>query len=121
MIDYVFLYFFFFNDTATTEIYTLSLHDALPISTSVVARKEWAMIVGSNAYKKRAPSAATSPISSRPNKNNNNPPNADTNMNGRRAQNKTLSAPFSAMMMLPRCHSGSPLPLSICDACAVFG
>src|SRR2546422_5047485 len=28
------LFFFFFNDTATTEIYTLSLHDALPISTS---------------------------------------------------------------------------------------
>src|SRR5947199_10546782 len=28
-----FLFFFFFNDTATTEIYTLSLHDALPIST----------------------------------------------------------------------------------------
>ena len=27
-----FLIFFFFNDTATTEIYTLSLHDALPIS-----------------------------------------------------------------------------------------
>src|SRR2546429_7372823 len=26
------LSFFFFNDTATTEIYTLSLHDALPIS-----------------------------------------------------------------------------------------
>src|SRR2546425_736945 len=25
---------FFFNDTATTEIYTLSLHDALPISTA---------------------------------------------------------------------------------------
>src|SRR5258708_8918084 len=28
----VLLLFFFFNDTATTEIYTLSLHDALPIS-----------------------------------------------------------------------------------------
>src|SRR2546426_6687640 len=27
-------FFFFFNDTATTEIYTLSLHDALPISAS---------------------------------------------------------------------------------------
>src|SRR2546421_11802358 len=27
-------FFFFFNDTATTEIYTLSLHDALPISLS---------------------------------------------------------------------------------------
>src|SRR6266498_5744910 len=26
-----FVFFFFFNDTATTEIYTLSLHDALPI------------------------------------------------------------------------------------------
>src|SRR3712207_8393618 len=30
MLDYIM--FFFFNDTATTEIYTLSLHDALPIS-----------------------------------------------------------------------------------------
>src|SRR5690554_2802630 len=29
--DYSGFYFFFFNDTATTEIYTLSLHDALPI------------------------------------------------------------------------------------------
>src|SRR5690242_21361919 len=28
---YVFFFFFFFNATATTEIYTLSLHDALPI------------------------------------------------------------------------------------------
>src|SRR5258708_25101139 len=28
----VYSFFFFFNDTATTEIYTLSLHDALPIS-----------------------------------------------------------------------------------------
>src|SRR5438874_8413363 len=27
--------FFFFNDTATTEIYTLSLHDALPISSGI--------------------------------------------------------------------------------------
>src|SRR5688572_33220474 len=28
---YLYLLLFFFNDTATTEIYTLSLHDALPI------------------------------------------------------------------------------------------
>src|SRR3712207_9269351 len=40
MIQYVvraqstYVCFFFFNDTATTEIYTLSLHDALPISIS---------------------------------------------------------------------------------------
>src|SRR5207244_3554842 len=30
--DFPFLFHFFFNDTATTDIYTLSLHDALPIS-----------------------------------------------------------------------------------------
>src|SRR3712207_9240537 len=30
------IFFFFFNDTATTEIYTLSLHDALPISARAV-------------------------------------------------------------------------------------
>src|SRR2546429_1827100 len=30
--------FFFFNDTATTEIYTLSLHDALPISAAAMRR-----------------------------------------------------------------------------------
>src|SRR2546430_17720398 len=32
--------FFFFNDTATTEIYTLSLHDALPISPVRRSRRE---------------------------------------------------------------------------------
>src|SRR6266487_4260882 len=32
------LFFFFFNDPATTEIYTLSLHDALPISGAVTIR-----------------------------------------------------------------------------------
>src|SRR5258706_332446 len=40
------LFFFFFNDTATTEIYTLSLHDALPIlrtstGTSSTASRRW--------------------------------------------------------------------------------
>src|SRR2546421_5724577 len=33
-----FVFFFFFNDTATTEIYTLSLHDALPISRGLFHR-----------------------------------------------------------------------------------
>src|SRR5437588_10398059 len=41
-VSFIFLFsllcfFFFFNDTATTEIYTLSLHDALPIYTIIVA------------------------------------------------------------------------------------
>src|SRR5689334_24477122 len=31
MLHHIITFFFFFNDTATTEIYTLSLHDALPI------------------------------------------------------------------------------------------
>src|SRR5258707_9231917 len=34
----ILIVFFFFNDTATTEIYTLSLHDALPISRSRLLR-----------------------------------------------------------------------------------
>src|SRR3712207_7561172 len=33
-------FFFFFNDTATTEIYTLSLHDALPIFRQVAEQDE---------------------------------------------------------------------------------
>src|SRR3954469_11935676 len=33
------VFFFFFNDTATTEIYTLSLHDALPICTHRFVRR----------------------------------------------------------------------------------
>src|SRR3712207_7737840 len=40
MLQSITLAFFFFNDTATTEIYTLSLHDALPISEDVWARIE---------------------------------------------------------------------------------
>src|SRR5256885_11588626 len=39
-ITYTPLLFFFFNDTATTEIYTLSLHDALPICTGKSSRKK---------------------------------------------------------------------------------
>ena len=33
--------FFFFNDTATTEIYTLSLHDALPICDDPLPESSW--------------------------------------------------------------------------------
>src|SRR2546422_4032199 len=38
--------FFFFNDTATTEIYTLSLHDALPISNATTSHHT---VAGSNS------------------------------------------------------------------------
>src|SRR5206468_12017525 len=36
-----FYFLFFFNDTATTEIYTLSLHDALPICRSAAIPATW--------------------------------------------------------------------------------
>src|SRR5437868_15317695 len=39
--NYPFFFFFFFNDPATTEIYTLSLHDALPISPLDLASIDW--------------------------------------------------------------------------------
>src|SRR3712207_9119745 len=51
--DYVF--FFFFNDTATTEIYTLSLHDALPICS---AASRAAMPSSGSRYSKALRSAA---------------------------------------------------------------
>src|SRR5215813_8285470 len=41
--------FFFFNDTATTEIYTLSLHDALPISLALTAAAMVAATAGTAA------------------------------------------------------------------------
>ena len=43
--------FFFFNDTATTEIYTLSLHDALPISTSEQYLQEAVNLIAAYAGK----------------------------------------------------------------------
>src|SRR5256885_4889477 len=44
------LFFFFFNDTATTEIYTLSLHDALPIYdvSLTVEKGEFLALLGSS-------------------------------------------------------------------------
>src|SRR5216683_8018484 len=50
MVSFPFI-IFFFNDTATTEIYTLSLHDALPISPGTAAR----------ARSRAAPPASRSP------------------------------------------------------------
>src|SRR5204863_9838519 len=50
LVSILYLTFFFFNDTATTEIYTLSLHDALPISTGSElsrvhsCRRNWCLV-----------------------------------------------------------------------------
>src|SRR2546426_10934295 len=60
----LFLLLFFFNDTATTEIYTLSLHDALPISPLV--RKA---LVGTNirdSINPSPPCLQTTPPAPRP-------------------------------------------------------
>src|SRR2546429_5150659 len=45
--------FFFFNDTATTEIYTLSLHDALPIYCSGVLQLDSRQTESGNARRNR--------------------------------------------------------------------
>src|SRR3712207_7695796 len=42
---FIVILLFFFNDTATTEIYTLSLHDALPISGAVRRQHDDAVVV----------------------------------------------------------------------------
>src|SRR2546429_6342463 len=47
-------FFFFFNDTATTEIYTLSLHDALPIYVQILECKT-AGINGAKLWKEGVP------------------------------------------------------------------
>src|SRR5256885_14647594 len=49
-----FLFFFFFNDTATTEIYTLSLHDALPICKARIAHMLARKAVGQRGNQHRA-------------------------------------------------------------------
>src|SRR5690349_25079850 len=52
-------FFFFFNDTATTEIYTLSLHDALPISRSFGIRHKFELKIGAevarSVFRSRVP------------------------------------------------------------------
>src|SRR5256885_13275010 len=53
-------FFFFFNDTATTEIYTLSLHDALPISTLSAAAKPVRAADSAFPFQPNAPQAARS-------------------------------------------------------------
>src|SRR2546426_8557543 len=52
--------FFFFNDTATTEIYTLSLHDALPIYPAVIIRKGGITSTSSDGSAIRCRSKSTS-------------------------------------------------------------
>src|SRR3712207_7884474 len=63
-------HFFFFNDTATTEIYTLSLHDALPISATSPCRSRTAPArssspTGAAGTRRRRPTTAPSPRSTR--------------------------------------------------------
>src|SRR2546430_8729700 len=57
-----FSFFFFFNDTATTEIYTLSLHDALPISRQKAPRNPRAL---SRTINRRAPKSPAPPATDR--------------------------------------------------------
>src|SRR5258706_4871290 len=62
LFPYIFLLLFFFNDTATTEIYTLSLHDALPISRVPAPRHTSDRPAPSPAKKPNAPSSNPPPV-----------------------------------------------------------
>src|SRR2546426_5634740 len=52
--------YFFFNDTATTEIYTLSLHDALPIWTALRRTESWRTGFSLKAWKATSRSGGAS-------------------------------------------------------------
>src|SRR2546425_11253775 len=54
--------FFFFNDTATTEIYTLSLHDALPIFAITLPNAVSAIGVARSAIHQAQPEHAARPL-----------------------------------------------------------
>src|SRR5689334_24466786 len=56
--------FFFFNDTATTEIYTLSLHDALPIFVGVLEPHRHARRLGALHGRRRRSEEHTSELQS---------------------------------------------------------
>src|SRR3982750_5053167 len=57
--------FFFFNDTATTEIYTLSLHDALPICSSLPRLRSQPIHTRSRPFHVRRSEEHTSELQSR--------------------------------------------------------
>src|SRR2546427_7992635 len=61
-------FFFFFNDTATTEIYTLSLHDALPIcsstSTTAPASSSITTVSGSGSGRGASPDRKSTRLNS---------------------------------------------------------
>src|SRR5437899_5337554 len=62
----VFFFVFFFNDTATTEIYTLSLHDALPISSllkSWLSSKAMSMASSQPLWLQSSPESGSSSMS----------------------------------------------------------
>src|SRR6266853_7002053 len=59
-------FFFFFNDTATTEIYTLSLHDALPIF-SFSRQRPWSPPAPTSRTGKRRSEEHTSELHSQSN------------------------------------------------------
>src|ERR1044071_10419429 len=61
----IFLLLFFFNDTATTEIYTLSLHDALPISFRAMPGRAYRADSGSAAARSGRSEEHTSELQSR--------------------------------------------------------
>src|SRR2546430_12142314 len=97
--------FFFFNDTATTEIYTLSLHDALPIcaasSISHCPRALWrnSAWIGPS----RTPSAATAAS-----------PHADRKSTRLNSSHSQISYAVFCLKKKKECQSLSPITVRTC-------
>src|SRR5438105_14789021 len=62
----LFFFFFFFNDPSTTEIYTLSLHDALPIFRSLIMFQTFISRHNSNFFSDKLVLTSVTPASSAP-------------------------------------------------------
>src|SRR2546422_11564482 len=103
-----FLSFFFFNDTATTEIYTLSLHDALPISLDVSgSRSTFDARCAAVSSRSRAAGAAAerSPGATAP-RNTTTAPRAAAPRKGLRARHALHGAPATRA---PRLRAARPV------------
>src|SRR2546430_13149476 len=105
-------FFFFFNDTATTEIYTLSLHDALPILLMVFVitndlLKRWSIRESSNPSPSAASPASADRKSTRLNSSHSQISYAVFCLKKKKSQHTSTLLPSHLSSSITRC---TPLP-----------
>src|SRR3712207_8357171 len=107
--------FFFFNDTATTEIYTLSLHDALPISRRCMVGRSFTIQGGQHGNPTSDQSTGSTTGTGRVPARNNGRANAVTN-GARRSEEHTSELQsrqyLVCRLLLEKKNNIYPFPLS---------